>query len=332
METIKNYLENMFAAFPKTEAVLKLKEEMLSNMEDKYNELKSSGRSENEAIGIVISEFGNIEELVKELNLPAQADSPLGVSVSREYAEQILRDKIRYSKWISLGVFLCLLGPALLVVMSGILNNGRNFSDESFIVIQGDMTPFSLLPLFLCIAVAVILFIVSGMQLNQYEFLEKEPIIIDYSLKTLLMEKKSAFQTFYTTLIATGVALCILSPLILILFVAISNIPLSGNFGVFLLLVIIGVAIAMFIRAGSEMETYKQLLQIEEYSPVYKKENQIIGIIAPIFWPLVTASYLIWSFTTGDWHKTWIVWPIAGISFGVLSAILSSVLKLRQNN
>jgi len=32
-------------------------------MEDKYNELKNSGKTENEAIGIVISEFGCVENI-----------------------------------------------------------------------------------------------------------------------------------------------------------------------------------------------------------------------------------------------------------------------------
>ena len=63
MDTIKNYLDNMFSAFPKTAEISKIKENLFSNMEDKYNELKQSGKSENEAIGIVISEFGNIDEL-----------------------------------------------------------------------------------------------------------------------------------------------------------------------------------------------------------------------------------------------------------------------------
>ena len=40
METIKSYLDNMFAGMPKTPALIKLKEDLLSSMEDKYNELK----------------------------------------------------------------------------------------------------------------------------------------------------------------------------------------------------------------------------------------------------------------------------------------------------
>ena len=69
MDTIKNYLENMFATLPKNQEVLRLKNDLLESMEDKYNELKQSGRSENEAVGIVISEFGNIDEFVKELGI-----------------------------------------------------------------------------------------------------------------------------------------------------------------------------------------------------------------------------------------------------------------------
>lgn len=57
METIKNYLENMFSHLPNTPEVQKAKYELYQMMEDKYNELISEGKSDNEAIGIVISEF-----------------------------------------------------------------------------------------------------------------------------------------------------------------------------------------------------------------------------------------------------------------------------------
>ena len=56
METIKNYLEAMFANMPRTADVEKAKAELLQMMEDKYNELISEGRTENEAVGTVISE------------------------------------------------------------------------------------------------------------------------------------------------------------------------------------------------------------------------------------------------------------------------------------
>ena len=50
MDTIKSYLETMFANLPATTEVLKAKDELWGMMEDKYNELISEGKSENEAV------------------------------------------------------------------------------------------------------------------------------------------------------------------------------------------------------------------------------------------------------------------------------------------
>ena len=66
METIRNYLETMFARLPITLEVQKAKNELWQMMEDKYTELIKDGKTENEAVGIVISEFGNLDELAEE--------------------------------------------------------------------------------------------------------------------------------------------------------------------------------------------------------------------------------------------------------------------------
>lgn len=69
MDTIRGYLNNMFNSLPRTEQTFKLKQDLLASMEEKYYELKKEGKSENEAVGIVISEFGNIDELIDELGI-----------------------------------------------------------------------------------------------------------------------------------------------------------------------------------------------------------------------------------------------------------------------
>ena len=43
--------------------------------------------------------------------------------------------------------------------------------------------------------------------------------------------------------------------------------------------------------------------------------------LASTYWCIVIAGYLAWSFLSGDWGKTWIVWPIAGVLFGAVGAI-----------
>ena len=39
----------------------------------------------------------------------------------------------------------------------------------------------------------------------------------------------------------------------------------------------------------------------------------IISYVAGIYWTLVTAGYLAWSFWSGEWNRTWIIWPVAGV-------------------
>ena len=63
METIRKYLESMFADLPNTPEVMRAKSELWQMMEDKYNELLEEGVPENEAVGKVISDFGNLDEL-----------------------------------------------------------------------------------------------------------------------------------------------------------------------------------------------------------------------------------------------------------------------------
>ncbi|MEG2642079.1 MAG: permease prefix domain 1-containing protein, partial [Eubacterium sp.] len=75
METLLNYLDNLFASLPDTEDVRRAKADLQDSMEERYNELKAAGKSENEAIGTVISEFGNIDEL-KQLFAPEPKPEP----------------------------------------------------------------------------------------------------------------------------------------------------------------------------------------------------------------------------------------------------------------
>lgn len=67
METIRDYLNNMFSKYPSTPEILRAKSELGQMMEDKYNELIAEGKNKNEAIGTVISEFGDVDELIADL-------------------------------------------------------------------------------------------------------------------------------------------------------------------------------------------------------------------------------------------------------------------------
>lgn len=118
MEAIRNYLETMFLNLPNTPEVYKAKNELWQMMEDKYTELKNEGKSENEAVGTVIAEFGNLDELAEDLGIkqfvhqPRQEQTPNAVSLSMEDVRQFLREHSRHSYFVALSVFCLSFLPA----------------------------------------------------------------------------------------------------------------------------------------------------------------------------------------------------------------------------
>ena len=163
METIKSYLDNMFMGLPKTKELENLKEELLSSMEDKYMELKAQGKSENEAIGIVISEFGNIEELTAELNISIKKeDSPNLPEVTEETVNKFMKVKKRSALFIAIGVFLCIMGANALIFAASLSESNTIYPTLGIVTF------------IIFIAIAVALFIFFGARLGDYKYLEED--------------------------------------------------------------------------------------------------------------------------------------------------------------
>ena len=121
MDTIKTYLDNMFLNLPKTDEINSLKNDLLNNMEDKYNELKAQGKTENEAIGIVISEFGNIDELINEMGIKIDEPDENSRILSMEEVRDYLNVKKVTGKNIAIGVLLCILSSASYLISKFLL-------------------------------------------------------------------------------------------------------------------------------------------------------------------------------------------------------------------
>ena len=87
------------------------------------------------------------------------------------------------------------------------------------------------------------------------------------------------------------------------------------------LLVILSIAVMMIVRTSIIWGGFAALLEEGDYSRREKAENKKIAPIASIYWLAVTAGVLAWSFITNDWSRSWIVWPIAGVCFGIVAGI-----------
>lgn len=341
METIWNYLDNMFVNLPQTPEVLRAKEDLAEMMEDKYNELIQEGKMQNEAIGIVISEFGNIQELIDELGIASFTNADF---VKKEQKEQDHRtnrtaSNLRHvsgleadeylfamkqgSMNIATGVFLCICSPILLLLLTA--------AQKSFLPVADGLALGLGLTVLLCmVASAVALFIISGMKLEAYEYLQKECFILDQDYEYALRCSREARKKVFLIKIVAGVTLCILSAVPLIVTAIVTE---HGGkeflilLAVAFLLVFVGTAVALFITAGMEETSYQVILQEKEFSVKKKSGKKIEDLVAAIYWPAAVILYLVWSFASGAWHITWIMWPFAGFIFDFICKMIESAVK-----
>jgi hypothetical protein len=93
------------------------------------------------------------------------------------------------------------------------------------------------------------------------------------------------------------------------------------------LLALVALAVYQFIRGGTEQEAYEILLNTGDYSTSRRKGNEIMERFGGFYWTLVVIGYLAWSFLTNRWAITWIVWPIAGVFYGVISTLLGAIKR-----
>jgi len=326
METIKTYLDNMFAGLPQTEEMIQLKSDIYDTMCEKYQELKNDGKSENEAIGIVISEFGNIDELLEEYGIPhadekGEEDYDSGMPhISLEEAHEYIAAKNKIGYMIGAGVGLCILGVVMLIITSVTFE----VTQEHFAMsMQGDY--IGLILMFILIAGAVALFIIAGVQDEQYEYMKK-PFHMDFDVKRQMEEEKRMFQPTFAVKLVIGVVLCVLCPVPLFISSMVAEgSDLAATGALSMLLLMIAAATFLFITAGLLQEAYQQLLEIGDYAPNKKKTNKIVEAAGSIIWPLVTAVYLFIGFVHGLWHPGWVIYPITGILFGIFASVVNAV-------
>lgn len=325
MKTILNYLDNMFMNLPNTEEARHAKEELANMMEDKYNELIADGKKENEAVGIVISEFGNLQELAAELGLEdimncteTKLDTKV---VSKEEAEEYLNVSQKTSKKIAIATMLCIYSPILLIFLYALEDN-KGLVTETFAASVGITVLLGM------IAVAVAIFIINGMKMEKFEYLKVEKFTLNSYLDNYIKKLEEEKRFGLTVLIIIGVSICTLGilPLIIVGILYEDN-EFLQILMVIAFLLLLGIAVYLFITAGMEQECYKVLRQVGEFSSKGKKATKLIDKIAGPYWMLATVIYLTWSFISMRWGYTWIVWPIAGICFAFIAAVLGSISK-----
>lgn len=331
MDTIKTYLDSVFLAVQSTPEMQQLREELLLNMEDRYEELKAQGKSENEAIGTVIAEFGNIDELLEELNWRKEYHEETGQElpeITMGEALEFLDIRRKNGAYIGIGVMLILFGLGFTVLVT-----------ETFRSSFAEM--LGLTGLFLAIAIAVGLFISAGMAMSRNNK-QLDDRFISGKIKREIQSRKDAFQRSFTICLTIGIGLCILSVVPIFITDGLAAFT-QGEFfeatGIGLMMFLIGTGVFLIIYGGVTMGSFSSMLNTDyfiadedEVGPRAKKQREerkpaALLVVEAIYWPLVIILYLVWSFTAHNWGISWIIWPVAGIFYGMIESVIKALSR-----
>lgn len=243
------------------------------------------------------------------------------LKVNLETAKDFISAKTKEGKSIAIGVFLCICSPILLIFLAGASESGMWNMTENIAAGIGVGV------LLLLVAVAVAIFITSGNKMSRFEKLTKSDLELEYGVSGIVRSQREALQPRYNTEVVIGVVLCIIGviPIIMAGVFEAGDILMVGS--VCLLLFMVAIATVLFIVDGNTMSAYNRLLQEGEYSHENREEEKKYARIGGIYWPIITAAYLGWSFITNDWHISWIIWPIAGVLYGAITAIVKFASK-----
>ena len=392
METIRNYLNAMFAGLPDTPEVRRAYEELAAMMEDKYTELIAEGRSENEAVGTVISEFGNLEEIAQTLGIEeylggAGARTAAGNSDTRSGAAadnsgtgfgaaaddrdtgsgakaqegrtefdtfDEANDPVAFrligteevcdylgvgnfaAMLRSFGIFLCItsvIGPILL-------------SDFGFGWIGGMLESFGTALFFVFIAAAVACFLISGAYKKPWKFIGIEPLELDSGAEEITADQERTAENESTKRKVTGIVLIILSFVPAALF--------GDTLGPAMMFIFVGAGVFLLVYNSSKKNLYRRIRLSQaradkirsmnraaysadgaayggagyggttsggrRYVSTGRKEkkekiyysDRNLRTLMPIYWEVVTCVYLGFSFLTGTWAVSWLIWIAAG--------------------
>lgn len=316
METIRNYLESMFRGLPLTDKILKAKSELLQMMEDKYTELIRSGKSENEAVGEVIQNFGNLDDLAEDLGITDVLHKTKYSEVQRrklsfEEVTEYLTKKKTAILFKALGIFMFIICTVFPILADAF--NLKNYLGVAL--------------MFLSIGIGVVFVTLARSSMSDWRFLKTEPCSIDSVSIDYLKNKNREFTSTYSVLFSVGILLCILCFIPAVVFSEIGGRMLDELGGASLFL-FVGAGVFLMVYAKSVKRTIVNLLKLNDQIEFTEKKetvikNKTVNVIMSVYWTIVVCIYLCVSFLTFKWEITWIIWPIAAVANTIIKAIYS---------
>ncbi len=238
--------------------------------------------------------------------------------VSMEEANDFLAANEGFAKKVSLGVAMIISGVVLLLVAVA-LQSGNVIP-----VSENAAAGIGVVLLLLSVAAALAIIIPAGLAYSKRGWLGETPFETEYGVDGAVRARDERYQSTFVKNITIGVIIIMLGVMGIV-----GASLLSRNEGVQIgavavFMALVTIAVYLFVQAGVIKSGYARVLREGDYAPKGPKDR-VVDTVTTVYWLLVTAGFFAWSFIWNAWDKSWLVWPIAGIGYAIIAAILKGV-------
>ncbi|MGP1497617.1 MAG: permease prefix domain 1-containing protein [Schaalia odontolytica] len=364
MDTIDNFLDAMFAPYPASTRLTDAKVELRAMMEDAYADAIASGMTHNEAVGRVITDFGNLQEIAPVLGIaddltaakeapqpeatPARSGTdgtgtPSRPRVTLPEAQELAEARRRGAASLGRSVAILVSTGIPMFALRGLTEVGLvPFNEETatFLALGADL---------LLVALGVIMLLsrsrlfANVKHLVNLEF-TPDPIVTAWAARLRLEHEDRRMRRLT---IAVGLWICAALPLAVVqalppigigmdVPVGADNGTLNGGklfeLALALSVALVALGLWIFLPANWAVQTQQTLIREGHQEYDYDEENYrdpVIGIVASVYWPCVVVAYFVWGAVFDQWDKSWVLFPISGLLFGVFAAVRTSVRRAK---
>ncbi len=352
MNVIIAYLDTMFSPYPRTPRMLEAKAELQAMMEDAYQGLTAKGVSHNEAVGKVITDFGNLDELAPVLGIASEiapsggpvasasstgigaapaaphaaAFPPLTLDEAQGFAEAQRRTRFRLSTAVALFVLAAI--PLITLPTAAQL--------ELLPISANAASLIGLLLLIALVAVGVVLIIGLSREFSPFARVRdgkfsRNPVVTSWAEDLAQQHEHSRI-----TALQISVVCWVLSPAPVLLGALIPKHSPVQDFwsvlGVAGTLVMVAIGLLILLPNTWANTAYETLTKggNRAGADADAEQRSLVNVVAAFYWPLTVAIYLAWSFIGDAWGESWIIWPIAGVLFGAIAGGISGIESYRK--
>ncbi|MEY3018192.1 MAG: hypothetical protein RL336_1327 [Pseudomonadota bacterium] len=241
-----------------------------------------------------------------------QADNKPVIALAQ--AQHYVHTNTTAARQIAKGVALCVSSAAPMFALMALFDN------------QTMAVGLGVIAIMLMVVKGITFFIGANQLQESLDSILLNPFDTDSETQLSLQARLREFAPEHQKQLSIGVGFFVLCVAPLMFAVAMGATSATILLTLIALLVSISLGLLYVIPASAHQEALKYILNNGDKDAGKSQDTLLAEKVAGIYWPLVVAVYLGWSFWTMNWGVTWIVFPVAGVAFAALVA-LTKVLK-----